>query len=115
MISSNRKIAQVQKTAAMVFHHEKVYGTPERNGILVYASVLERRVEIIVDGGLWGKVPLVEIQSLLWNRQSNKPHLLGTNADFLHTLKTLGDVCIEHQPRVDTRVNHIPQAVRVLS
>ena len=115
LIAQNRKLAHVQKSAAAAFQTEKIYGSPHRNGILIYLSALEDRVEILLDGGLWGKLPLVDIQTLAWNAQGDDPHILGSAEDVLKSLRELGDLCIQHHPLKRDKVNHIPNTVRVVS
>ena len=115
MINRNRKLTQVQKSAAAVFQTEKIYGAPHRNGILIYLSALEGRVEVLLDGGLWGRLPLVDVQTLAWKPQSHDPHLLGSTEDFLTGLRALGDICIQHHPVQREKINHIPNTVRVVS
>ena len=115
LITKKRKLAHVQKSAAAAFQAEKIYGSPHRNGILIYLSALEDRIEVLLDGGLWGKLPLVDIQTLAWKSQSDDPHLLGSTDDFLKSLRELGDLCTQHHPLKREKINHIPNAVRVLS
>jgi putative membrane protein len=56
-----RRAQQVREAAESEFVREAVHGTPNRTGVLVYRSALERRVEVIVDFGVQGKAPKAEI------------------------------------------------------
>jgi putative membrane protein len=48
---------RVRHGAALAFHHAGVVETRERTGILIYVSLLERRVQVIADRGIHERVP----------------------------------------------------------
>jgi putative membrane protein len=52
-----RQRRQVREAAEAAFFQESVHGTARRTGLLVYVSGLERRVEVIPDHGLQGRIP----------------------------------------------------------
>lgn len=54
---SSRDINQeVREAAFAAFYHEKLYKTEAENGILLYISVLEKRVWILADRGISDKI-----------------------------------------------------------
>ncbi|MGZ5444154.1 MAG: hypothetical protein ACXW5U_19825 [Thermoanaerobaculia bacterium] len=63
MTSRREREAQVRLAAAATFHDRGVADTSGETGVLVYLSVLERRLELLADRGILEAVP-----SLEWNR-----------------------------------------------
>ncbi len=82
--------------------------TSGRNGILVYASVLERRVEIVADVG-------VDVASDGWkSAASTLERSLGRGGDieaFVTALAALGPVLGSVMPRQADDVNELPDEV----
>lgn len=82
--------------------------TSGRNGILVYASVLERRVEIVADLG-------VDVGSDTWkNAASTLERSLARGGDieaFVTALAALGPVLGSVMPRQADDVNELPDEV----
>ena len=56
LTSRKRLLRQVAEAAAAEFHSEAVHATPNRTGVLIYVSALERRVEVIADIGIEARV-----------------------------------------------------------
>jgi putative membrane protein len=48
---------RVHSSASLAFHHAGVVETRERTGILLYVSLLERRVQVLADRGIHDRVP----------------------------------------------------------
>jgi putative membrane protein len=63
MTTGRERDTQVRVLAASVFHDRGVANTSEEVGVLVYLSVMERRIEILADRGVLEAVPVLE-----WNR-----------------------------------------------
>ena len=63
MTTSREREAQMRVLAASVFHDRGVANTAEEMGVLVYLSVMERRIEMLADRGVLEAVPVLE-----WNR-----------------------------------------------
>lgn len=55
--TERRRVAQAHLHALVAFQQEGVSATRERNGLLIYVSLLERTVEILPDLAIDGKVP----------------------------------------------------------
>lgn len=63
MTTRREREAAVRTAAAAAFHDRGVANTSGETGVLVYLSVLERRLELLADRGVLEAVP-----SLEWNR-----------------------------------------------
>jgi putative membrane protein len=48
---------RVHHAAALAFHHAGVVETRDRTGILIFVSLLERRVQVLADRGIHERVP----------------------------------------------------------
>lgn len=94
MTSRREREAQVRLAAAAVFHERGVADTSEETGVLVYLSVLERRLELLADRGILETVP-----SLEWNRLADEAR--GRNA----TPETLAEVVRALTPLLE---RHLP-------
>lgn len=94
MTSRREREAQVRLAAAAVFHERGVADTSEETGVLVYLSVLERRLELLADRGILEMVP-----SLEWNRLADEAR--GRNA----TPETLAEVVRALTPLLE---RHLP-------
>ncbi len=104
---ASRQNAQVRMFAEAEFVREAVHGTPNHTGVLVYASALERRVEVILDLGLAGRVATGELAPALST-------LTTTSVDaFVAGLEGLGDVLAAHAPHTaESDAVDLPDAPR---
>jgi len=94
MTTSREREAQVRVLAAAVFHDRGVANTSEEIGVLVYLSIMERRIEILADRGVLEAVPVLE-----WNRIVAEAR--GRNA----TPETLADIVRALTPLLE---RHLP-------
>lgn len=102
-----RQRAQARLWAEAEFVREAVHGTPNHTGVLVYASALEQRVEVILDLGLAGRVATGELAPAL-------DTLTTTSLDgFVAGLERLGDVLASHAPHTsESDAVDLPDAPR---
>ena len=84
--SAARRRAQVDHAAAAEMHTESVTGTPDRTGILIYVSALERDVVVRPDAGVSARVAPGEFAPAI--RLLQAADLDGIRAG----LRLLGDV-----------------------
>lgn len=95
------------RAACTSFHEKRISATSGRNGIFVFVSMLERRVEVVTDIGVhpdalgpeWGSVT-----ERLRTAVRNGPDL----DRFLDALKQLGPVLGAVMPRSEDDVNELP-------
>jgi uncharacterized membrane protein len=101
----------VETASAATFTQESVTMTKERNGCMIYASVLEGEVRIMPDVGLINGVSeakLGEVKAKLANAESGNPTEL-----ICETLKELGDCCAEAFPIQPDDVNELPDRPQI--
>lgn len=107
LVSKAKKHQACWRAACTSFHEKGISRTSGRNGVLVYVSMLERRVEIVTDIG-------VDIAALgtgfgtaaaaIRASVESGPNL----AQFVGALKTLGPVLGAAMPRSADDVNELP-------
>lgn len=56
-LTENQVTEEVEEAAITAFYHNKLHRTANENGVLIYVSVLERRVWILGDAGIDAKIP----------------------------------------------------------
>lgn len=102
-----RRMRQVTDAAAAEFHKEAVHATPRRNGVLIYVSALEGRVELLPDVGLQAKIP-----QGVWSAAVEE----FSHADlghFLAGMRRVGEILAEHVPPEEGQQVDLPNAPRV--
>lgn len=96
----------VRTHAAAMFYEAGIANTEAETGVLVYLSLLERRLELIADRGILKAVPPVE-----WNGALAELHRVGRQPDpdeFMAALKRLGTVLAQCLPPAEENPNELP-------
>jgi putative membrane protein len=106
MLSQGRLDRAVAAAARLAFHDEALERTRHHTGVMVYASVLEDRVVVVVDRALEGRAP-----GAAWNRL-NTVGAPGTPLleRLLAVLAELGALVATIAPRRDDDVNELSDA-----
>ena len=102
--------AAVRTCAAAMFYEAGIANTNAEMGVLIYLSVLERRLELIADRGI-----LKGVNALEWNQLLFELHEAGRKADAqtLQTgLENLGALLSKHLPATGENPNELPDAPR---
>ena len=84
----------VRTAAAAMFYEAGIANTNAEMGVLVYLSLMERRLELIADRGVLKKVPAQD-----WNHQIFELHQLGKEPDpdkFKSAIQQFGEVLATH-------------------
>lgn len=111
LLTSNRHRNQAVRTgAAATFYEAGIANTAAEMGILVYLSLLERRLELIADRGILKGVPALD-----WNRILFELHQAGKKPapeTLLKGLRDLGDLLAQHLPATGENPNELPDIPR---
>ena len=102
--------AAVRTGAAAMFYEAGIANTNSEMGILIYLSVLERRLELIADRGI-----LKGVNALEWNQLLFELHEAGRQADAQTLqlgLEDLGALLSKHLPATGENPNELPDAPR---
>jgi len=96
----------VRTAAAAMFYEAGIANTNAEMGVLIYLSLLERRLELIADRGVLKGVPPQE-----WNREIFELHQTGKTPEpqlFLEALRSFGKVLATHLPPTGDNPNELP-------
>lgn len=106
-----RRVKEVKKAAASVFHDEKLSRTRSRTGLLVFYSIFERELLVIPDVGVE-----TAVETAAFNRKvfelAKAPRGVAPEEDFAAGLKSLGELLAEALPPSDDNPDEIPNRPR---
>ncbi|WP_085812480.1 TPM domain-containing protein [Geoanaerobacter pelophilus] len=109
---ANRVAEAVRERALVAFYQQGLYRTKEETGILVFISLLERKVWILGDRGINRKIPPGQWQSLV--DELTRGLREGTAADSLcRVISRCGDELARHFPRQSDDLNELPDEIIV--
>jgi putative membrane protein len=91
--------------AAAMFYEAGIANTSAENGLLIYLSLLERRMEVIADRGILKAVP-----ALKWNHAVFELKRVADDADpdkLIKAMNELGMILAEHMPATGENPNEL--------
>jgi putative membrane protein len=100
----------VRRAAAAMFYEAGIANTNAEMGVLIYLSLMERRLELIADRGVLKKVPAQD-----WNHQTFELHQLGKHPDpnaFQKAIEQFGKVLATYVPATGENPNELPDMPR---
>lgn len=101
----------VRTGAAAMFYEAGIANTSAEVGVLVYVSLLERRLELIADRGVLQAVPPLE-----WNECLFELHQAGKKTEFtplLDAIRLLGAILVAYLPATGENPNELPDKPRI--
>jgi len=111
LLTNNRHRKEAVRTgAAAMFYEAGIANTAAEMGVLVYLSLLERRLELIADRGVLKGMPALD-----WNRILFELHQAGKKPEpetLLKGLRDLGDLLAQHLPATGENPNELPDMPR---
>jgi putative membrane protein len=110
LTGSKFRTEAVRKSTAAMFYDAGIANTSSEMGLLVYMSLLERRLELIADRGVLKAVP-----SLEWNQLLVEMQQAGTNPEpesLEVAIEKLGKLLVEHLPATGENPNELPDLAR---
>ena len=97
----------VRRRAVRAFHERGLHRTREENGILIFISLLERRVWILGDRGINAAIPPERWSSLASALSSGIREGRMTES-LVTTIAEVGDILKKHFPRRTDDTNELP-------
>ena len=97
--------------AAAMFYEAGIANTHAENGLLVYLSLLERKMEVIADRGILKTVP-----PLKWNHSVFELKEVAQKCEpegLINALRNLGAVLAEHLPATGENPNELADGPRI--
>ena len=107
---SEYRLANVRTAAAAMFYEAGIANTESETGVLIYLSLLERRLELIADRAVLKAVPALD-----WNAVMFELHQDGKEPDpqtFLTGVRKLGSLLAQHLPAADANPDELPNVPR---
>jgi len=112
VLTSKKLRAQAARTgAAAMFYEAGIANTSAENGLLIYLSLLERRLEVIADRGVLKAVP-----ALKWNNSVFELKRVAKNPapeNLVKAIHDLGCLLAEYMPATGENPNELPDAPRI--
>lgn len=102
----------VRTAAAAMFYEAGIANTTAEMGVLIYLSLLERRLELIADRGVLKSVPAQE-----WNNELSELHEAGKSPEphqFLSAIERFGKLLAIHLPSTGENPNELPDMPQFL-
>jgi putative membrane protein len=99
--------AAVRSRAINTFYANKLSQTRDRTGILIFISLLERRVEVLADVGISSKIPQATWDELVAKLLTDIKKGQQTEG-VCAAIHTCGKILSEHFPRKDDDTNELP-------
>jgi len=111
-LSTKKFRAQAARTgAAAMFYEAGIANTSAENGLLIYLSLLERRLEIIADRGILKSVP-----ALKWNNAVFELKRVGRKPEpdeLVKAIQSVGALLTEYMPATGENPNELPDGPRI--
>jgi len=111
LTSEKFRKAAVRRGAAAMFYEAGIANTTAEVGIIVYLSLLERRLELIADRGVLKAVPPLE-----WNHIQFELKEVGRNPEadsLVKALQNFGTLLSKHLPATGENPNELPDMPRI--
>jgi putative membrane protein len=105
-----RRRRRVVTSARAAFYEKGIRMTTDRTGMLVYISLLERAVEVVIDNGVRDAVPKTEWALATARIESTLRHTMDANA-VAEKIADLGRICEAVMIRSEDDVNELPDEV----
>jgi putative membrane protein len=110
LTSEKHRKGAVRTGAAAMFYEAGIANTEAEMGLLIYLSLLERRLELIADRGILKGVPALD-----WNQILFALHQAGKKPEpesLLKGLRDLGNLLAQHLPATGENPNELPDMPR---
>jgi len=102
---------EVFQRAIEAFYKHQLHSTRDRNGILIFVSLFERRVQILADMGIHQKVPVgtwdAVVQHLTLDIQNHR-----IQEGFVKAIETCGEVLSQYFPKKFDDRNELKDTLR---
>ena len=111
LFSTEKYRLKVTRTAAAaMFYEAGIANTNAEMGVLIYLSLLERKLELIADRGILRKVPSQE-----WNLELAELQQIGHAPEprtFMAAVREFGAILTSHVPATGENPNELPDQPR---
>lgn len=111
-IGKKRRESAVRDRALRAFYDRGLYRTKKHTGVLFFLSLLERKVWVIADKGIHGKIHQERLEEFA--KEVSKGIRDGRACEALcEAIAQMGDLLSEHYPITDSDVDELPNRLMV--
>jgi putative membrane protein len=105
LTSKEQRARAVRTHAAAMFYEAGIANTRAEMGVLIYLSLMERRLELLADRGVLNGAPPLEWNECVFDLQQvgRRPH----PEDFLKTLRAFGAMLAKNIPATGDNPNEL--------
>ena len=113
IVSKKIRQQKVKERALRHFMESGVYNTKDRTGILIFISILEKRVELLADSGINEKIPPEKWQSIVDNiiKGIKKKNV---TSHLIKSINKCGELLTQHFPIQPDDINELPDEIDIL-
>lgn len=111
-VNKRRMMHAVRERAVRAFFEKKLYKTRDENGILIFISILERKVWILGDRNIDRKIPHETWQALAREVSTGIRERRASEA-LCAVIEKSGRILAEHFPKTANDVNELPDDLLV--
>lgn len=101
----------VRNGAAAMFYEAGIANTSAENGLLIYLSILERRLEVIADRGILKAVPALKWNNAVFELKQVAGHPDSEN--LIKAVREMGDLLAQYLPPTGENPNELPDGPRI--
>lgn len=113
IVSKKIRQLKVKERALRHFMESGVYNTKDRTGILIFISILEKRVELLADSGINEKIPPEKWQSIVDNIiQGIKKKNITSH--LIKSINDCGELLTQHFPIQPDDINELSDEIDIL-
>jgi putative membrane protein len=112
LVTASRRKRQCLQATRAAYLEEAVDRTRDRTGVLVYLSLLERRVTLLPDVGVLGRVPAGKLYAVRWGDGPDPEDTSSLDA-FLAGLAALETILADGIPAGEDNPNERPDSPRI--
>lgn len=105
LTTKEERARRVREGAAAMFYEAGIANTKAEMGVLIYLSLMERRLEILADRGVLESAPPLEWNECVFDLQrvGRRPH----PEDFLKVMRAFGQMLAKHIPATADNPNEL--------
>ena len=112
LLTSGKFRANAVRTgAAAMFYEAGIANTSAENGLLIYLSLLEQRLEVIADRGILKAIPALKWNTTVFDLKGIARR--GDPDELIESLHSLGIVLAEHMPPTGENPNELMDGPRI--
>ncbi len=112
-LGARRKEAAVRRRALQAFYEKGLYRTQQHTGVLFFLSLLERKVWVLADKGIYEKIKQETLNQFAGQVSAGVRDRLAGRA-LVQAIQGIGNLLAEHFPITPGDIDELPDEVMTL-